>query len=290
MKFDEFESSINQLISVSATPSDWELEKTSGEFIEQIIRPTGLLDPLIYVKPTKGQIDDVIKECKLRIKKKQKVLITTLTKRMAEDLTDYLNGANIATDYLHSDIDSIKRVQILRSLRVGVIDVLVGINLLREGLDLPEVSLVIVLDADKEGFLRSKSSLMQVSGRAARNNEGNVFFYADKVTDSMKYVIDETNRRRKIQKDHNKKYNIVPKTIIKSLEEINLSTRVADEDSNEESIKDSIFDDFDIENIESQETLEKMKREMLNHAKNLQFEKAALLRDKIKQYEQKLVG
>ena len=290
MKFDEFESSINQLISVSATPSDWELEKTSGEFIEQIIRPTGLLDPLIYVKPTKGQIDDVIKECKLRIKKKQKVLITTLTKRMAEDLTDYLNGANIATDYLHSDIDSIKRVQILRSLRVGVIDVLVGINLLREGLDLPEVSLVIVLDADKEGFLRSKSSLMQVSGRAARNNEGNVFFYADKITDSMKYVIDETNRRRKIQKDHNKKYNIVPKTIIKSLEEINLSTRVADEDSNEESIKDSIFDDFDIENIESQETLEKMKREMLNHAKNLQFEKAALLRDKIKQYEQKLVG
>ncbi len=290
MKFDEFETSINQLISVSATPSDWELEKTSGEFIEQIIRPTGLLDPLIYVKPSKGQIDDVIKECKLRIKKKQKVLITTLTKRMAEDLTDYLNGANIATDYLHSDIDSIKRVQILRSLRVGVIDVLVGINLLREGLDLPEVSLVIVLDADKEGFLRSKSSLMQVSGRAARNSEGNVFFYADKVTESMKYVIDETNRRRKIQKDHNKKYNIVPKTIIKSLEEINLSTRVADEDSNEESIKDSIFDDFDIENIESQETLEKMRREMLKNAKNLQFEKAALLRDKIKQYEQKLIG
>ncbi|MAV59087.1 MAG: excinuclease ABC subunit B [Candidatus Marinimicrobia bacterium] len=290
MKFEEFESSINQLISVSATPSDWELEKTSGEFVEQIIRPTGLLDPIIVVKPTEGQIDDLIKECKIRIKKKQKVLITTLTKRMAEDLTDYLNGANIATDYLHSDIDSIKRVQILRSLRVGVIDVLVGINLLREGLDLPEVSLVIVLDADKEGFLRSKSSLMQVSGRAARNSAGNVFFYADKITNSMQYVIDETNRRRKIQKDHNKKYNIVPKTIIKSLEEINLSTRVADEDSNEENIKNSILEDFNIENIESQETLDKMKREMLKHAKNLQFEQAALLRDKIKQYEQKVKG
>jgi len=288
MKFKEFESSINQLISVSATPADWELEKTSGEFVEQIIRPTGLLDPVIVVKPTEGQIDDLIKECKIRIKKNQKVLITTLTKRMAEDLTDYLNGANIATDYLHSDIDSIKRVQILRSLRLGVIDVLVGINLLREGLDLPEVSLVVVLDADKEGFLRSKSSLMQVSGRAARNSEGNVFFYADKVTDSMQYVIDETNRRRKIQKDHNLKYNIVPKTIIKSLEEINLSTRVADEDSNEENIKNSILDDFDIENIESQETLDKMKREMLKHAKNLQFEQAALLRDKIKQYENKV--
>ena len=288
MKFKEFESSINQLISVSATPADWELEKTSGEFVEQIIRPTGLLDPVILVKPTEGQIDDLIKECKIRIKKNQKVLITTLTKRMAEDLTDYLNGANIATDYLHSDIDSIKRVQILRSLRLGVIDVLVGINLLREGLDLPEVSLVVVLDADKEGFLRSKSSLMQVSGRAARNSEGNVFFYADKVTDSMQYVIDETNRRRKIQKDHNLKYNIVPKTIIKSLEEINLSTRVADEDSNEENIKNSILDDFDIENIESQETLDKMKREMLKHAKNLQFEQAALLRDKIKQYENKV--
>ena len=288
MKFKEFESSINQLISVSATPADWELEKTSGEFVEQIIRPTGLLDPVIVVKPTEGQIDDLIKECKIRIKKNQKVLITTLTKRMAEDLTDYLNGANIATDYLHSDIDSIKRVQILRSLRLGVIDVLVGINLLREGLDLPEVSLVVVLDADKEGFLRSKSSLMQVSGRAARNSEGNVFFYADKVTDSMQYVIDETNRRRKIQKNHNLKYNIVPKTIIKSLEEINLSTRVADEDSNEENIKNSILDDFDIENIESQETLDKMKREMLKHAKNLQFEQAALLRDKIKQYENKV--
>ena len=288
MKFKEFESRINQLISVSATPSDWELEKTSGEFVEQIIRPTGLLDPIIVVKPTEGQIDDLIKECKIRIKKNQKVLITTLTKRMAEDLTDYLNGANIATDYLHSDIDSIKRVQILRSLRLGVIDVLVGINLLREGLDLPEVSLVVVLDADKEGFLRSKSSLMQVSGRAARNSEGNVFFYADKVTDSMQYVIDETNRRRKIQKDHNLKYNIVPKTIIKSLEEINLSTRVADEDSNEENLKNSILEDFDIENIESQETLDKMKREMLKHAKNLQFEQAALLRDKIKQYENKV--
>jgi len=288
MKFKEFESKINQLISVSATPSDWELEKTSGEFVEQIIRPTGLLDPIIVVKPTEGQIDDLIKECKIRIKKNQKVLITTLTKRMAEDLTDYLNGANIATDYLHSDIDSIKRVQILRSLRLGVIDVLVGINLLREGLDLPEVSLVVVLDADKEGFLRSKSSLMQVSGRAARNSEGNVFFYADKVTDSMQYVIDETNRRRKIQKDHNLKYNIVPKTIIKSLEEINLSTRVADEDSNEENLKNSILEDFDIENIESQETLDKMKREMLKLAKNLQFEQAALLRDKIKQYENKV--
>ncbi len=288
MKFDEFTSSINQLISVSATPSDWELERSEGEYVEQIIRPTGLLDPEIHVKPSEGQIDDIIKECNLCIKRKERVLITTLTKRMAEDLTDYLNGANIVSDYLHSDIDSIKRMQILRSLRLGNIDVLVGINLLREGLDIPEVSLVVVLDADKEGFLRSKSSLMQVSGRAARNVRGKVIFYADKITDSMKYVIDETERRREIQIAHNKKNNIVPKTIFKSKEEINLSTRVADESEEVNELKNNIKDEFDIETIEDSDMLDKLKREMLKCAKNLQFEKAAIIRDKIKEYENKL--
>ena len=288
MKFDEFTSSINQLISVSATPSDWELERSEGEYVEQIIRPTGLLDPEIYVKPSKGQIDDIIKECNQCIKRKERVLITTLTKRMAEDLTDYLNGANIVSDYLHSDIDSIKRMQILRSLRLGNIDVLVGINLLREGLDIPEVSLVVVLDADKEGFLRSKSSLMQVSGRAARNVRGKVIFYADKITDSMKHVIDETERRREIQIAHNNKNNIVPKTIFKSKEEINLSTRVADESDEVNELKNNIKNEFDIETIEDSDMLDKLKREMLKSAKNLQFEKAAIIRDKIKEYENKL--
>ena len=285
MKFDEFTDSINQLVAVSATPSDWELEQSQGQYIEQIIRPTGLLDPEISIQPTKGQIDDIIKECKKCIKQKERVLITTLTKRMAEDLTDYLNGASIVSDYLHSDIDSIKRMQILRSLRMGAIDVLVGINLLREGLDIPEVSLVIVLDADKEGFLRSRSSLMQVAGRAARNVNGKVIFYADKTTDSMKYVINETERRRKIQIKHNKENGIIPKTIFKSKEEINLSTRVADEADDQDSIKIDSFEDMDIETIENIDSLEKLKRKMLKAAKNLQFEKAAIIRDKIKEYE-----
>ena len=288
MKFEEFTSSINQLIAVSATPSDWELEQSNGEYIEQIIRPTGLLDPMISVQPTNGQIDDIIKECKCCIKRKERVLITTLTKRMAEDLTDYLNGSSIVSDYLHSDIDSIKRMQILRSLRTGSIDVLVGINLLREGLDIPEVSLVIVLDADKEGFLRSRSSLMQVAGRAARNVNGKVIFYADKITDSMKHVIDETERRREIQKEHNQTNNIIPKTIFKSKDEINLSTRVADEVGDKDLEQISKYDDLDIESIESVDIIDKLKKEMLKYAKNLQFEKAAICRDKIKQYEDKI--
>ena len=288
MKFNEFINSINQMISVSATPSEWELIKSKGEYIEQIIRPTGLIDPKIKVKNTKGQIDHLISECKKCINRKERVLITTLTKRMAEDLTDYLNGVNINAEYLHSEIDSIKRVQILRSLRLGNFDVLVGINLLREGLDMPEVSLVLVLDADKEGFLRSKSSLMQVAGRAARNINGKVIFYGDKITESMKFVIDETNRRRKLQKEHNKKNKITPKTIYKSIDEIRLSTTVADENTFSKNNKELVMPEITIDNMEDQELLEFLQKKMLLYARDLQFEKAAIVRDKMSELEKKL--
>ncbi len=288
MKFNEFFNSINQMISVSATPSEWELIKSKGEYIEQIIRPTGLIDPKIKVKNTKGQIDHLISECKKCINRKERVLITTLTKRMAEDLTDYLNGVNINAEYLHSEIDSIKRVQILRSLRLGNFDVLVGINLLREGLDMPEVSLVLVLDADKEGFLRSKSSLMQVAGRAARNINGKVIFYGDKITESMKFVIDETNRRRTLQKEHNKKNKITPKTIYKSIDEIRLSTTVADENTFSKNNKELVMPEITIDNMEDQELLEFLQKKMLLYARDLQFEKAAIVRDKMSELEKKL--
>jgi excinuclease ABC subunit B len=207
---------------------------------------------------------------------------------MAEDLTDYLNGVNINAEYLHSEIDSIKRVQILRSLRLGNFDVLVGINLLREGLDMPEVSLVLVLDADKEGFLRSKSSLMQVAGRAARNINGKVIFYGDKITESMKFVIDETNRRRKLQKEHNKKNKITPKTIYKSIDEIRLSTAVADENTFSKNNKKLIMPEITIDNMEDQELLELLQKKMLLYARDLQFEQAAIVRDKMSELEEKL--
>ncbi len=288
MQFQEFTDSIHQLITVSATPSEWELEQSEGEYVEQIIRPTGLLDPEVVVKPTKGQIDSLIGECKKCIEKGNRVLITTLTKRMAEDLTDYLNGVNINTEYLHSDIDSIRRVQILRSLRLGQFDVLVGINLLREGLDMPEVALVAVLDADKEGFLRSRSSLMQVSGRAARNMKGKVIFYGDKITASMQHVLDETERRRKIQRDHNNKNNITPKTVYKSMEEIRLSTAVADEKADYGVTEEEIIPEITLENMEDQEALEMLRKKMLKFARELQFEQAAIVRDKIAELETKI--
>jgi len=285
MKFEEFDESINQLIYVSATPSDYELEKCGGVIVEQVLRPTGLLDPKIVLRPTEGQIDDLIGEVRKVVANEERVLITTLTKRMAEDLTDYLKGVNIRAEYMHSDIKTIERVSILRGLRMHEFDVLVGINLLREGLDLPEVSLVIVLDADKEGFLRSKSSLLQVSGRAARNVNGRVLLYGDKITASMQNLIDETDRRFKIQSEYNKKNGITPKTIYKSVDEIKLTTAVADAKGEYIADEKLNIDVSTLDGMETKEILEHLKRKMKKYAKELQFEQAAILRDEIEKIE-----
>ncbi|CDF58280.1 excinuclease ABC subunit UvrB [Thermobrachium celere] len=267
LKFEEFEKKINQVVFVSATPSQYEIEN-STQVVEQIIRPTGLLDPEIIVKPIKGQIDDLIGEIKATISRGFRVLVTTLTKKMAEDLTDYLKDVGIKVRYLHSDIDTLERMRIIRDLRKGDFDVLVGINLLREGLDIPEVALVAILDADKEGFLRSETSLIQTIGRAARNAESKVIMYADKITDSMRRAIDETNRRRSIQMEYNKKHGIVPKTVVKPVHEIIEATKVAE--------------DKEIYKTEDKDLLIKTLEEMmLEAAKNLEFERAAELRDKI---------
>lgn len=281
MKFDEFEEKINQVIYVSATPGEYETLLSNENVIKQIIRPTGLLDPKIEVHKTKGQIDYLIESIKVVVKRNERVLITTITKKSAEDLTDYLNSMGLKCQYMHSDIDSIERVKILRGLRLKHFDVLIGINLLREGLDLPEVSLVAVVDADKQGFLRSKSSLMQVAGRAARNINGKVILFGDIITESMQYLIDETNNRRKVQDQYNKKNNITPKTILKNIDEIKLSTVVADND-----IDEVINDDLELQignlnKIELKDKVKEIKRKMLNYAKDLQFEKAALLRDQL---------
>jgi len=287
MKLDEFEEKINQAVFVSATPGPRELERTKGVIVEQLIRPTGLIDPKIEVRSTKGQIDDLIGEIRERTHKKERVLVTTLTKRMSEDLTEYLQGMNLNVRYLHSEIITIERVKILRDLRLGEFDVLVGINLLREGLDLPEVSLVAVLDADKEGFLRSESALMQVAGRASRNINGKVLFYADRVTRSMKAVIDESSRRRKVQEEYNKKHEITPKTIYKSMEDVLISTSVADafKEIRKEGYrrKGDFLDDLD-----KATALDMLKKEMLRAAENLEFEKAAKLRDEIEFLREKL--
>ena len=288
MKFNEFENIINQVIYVSATPSAYEDEKSDGNVIEQIIRPTGLLDPEIKIHPSKGQIDHLIGEIKSCIKRNERILITTLTKKSAENLSEYLEEVNIKAKYLHYGIDTIDRVKILRGLRMKDFDVLVGINLLREGLDMPEVSLVAVVDADKEGFLRSRSTLLQVAGRAARNINGRVIFYADKITNSIRSVIEETQRRRQLQIDHNNKNGIIPKTILKSIDDIKLSTAVADERDDYFDIDQNKISEVEIENIEDIETLENLKKKMFKFARDLQFEKAALLRDKISEIENKL--
>jgi excinuclease ABC subunit B len=288
MKFNEFENIINQVIYVSATPSAYEDEKSDGNVIEQIIRPTGLLDPEIKIHPSKGQIDHLIGEIKSCIKRNERILITTLTKKSAENLSEYLEEVNIKAKYLHYDIDTIDRVKILRGLRMKDFDVLVGINLLREGLDMPEVSLVAVVDADKEGFLRSRSTLLQVAGRAARNINGRVIFYADKITNSIKSVIEETQRRRQLQIDYNNKNGIIPKTILKSIDDIKLSTAVADERDDYFDIDQNKISEIEIENIEDIEALENLKKKMFKFARDLQFEKAALLRDKISEIENKL--
>lgn len=275
MTFDEFYSKINQVVFVSATPGDFELQK-SKVVAEQVIRPTGLLDPEIFVKPTTGQIDDLIGEINDRVKKEEKILVTTLTKKMAEDLTLYLKDVGIKVTYMHSDIDTIERMGIVRDLRTGVIDVLVGINLLREGLDIPEVSLVAILDADKEGFLRSDRSLIQTIGRAARNANGKVIMYADEVTPSMKKAIDETIRRRKLQSEYNKIHGIVPKTIVKKVSEI---LEISNKNSKAPNYKK-------MSSKEKERLLKELTKEMKLAAQMLEFEHAAFLRDEI----QKLKG
>ena len=259
-------------------------------YIEQIIRPTGLLDPNIVLKPTKGQIDDIIKNINDTVSRKEKILITTLTKKMAEKLTEHLKGVGVRAEYMHSDIDTIERIKILTALRKDDFDVLVGINLLREGLDLPEVSLILVIDADKEGFLRSKTSLLQVAGRAARNINGTVILYADKVTKSMQHLMDETKRRRKIQKDFNKKHNIIPETIKKKDRDILTSMMVRDADKNDLKFKMDNLDYKieDLDNIEILDLIEKSKRKMKKYAENFQFEQAALLRDQIIKLSEKI--
>ena len=272
LKFPEFEKLIKQTIYVSATPGPYEMEKTGGDVVEQIIRPTGLLDPLIDVRPVENQIDDLIENIHRIIDKNERVLVTTLTKRMAEDLTDYLSENGIKVKYLHSDIKTIERSEIIRDLRLGKFDVLVGINLLREGLDLPEVSLIAILDADKEGFLRSETSLIQTIGRAARNSKGHVIMYADKITRSMKKAIDETERRRKIQTEFNEKHGITPTTIKKNIAEI---IQVTKSTENVEEVKEE-FSQEQIENI-----IINLETEMYKAAEELDFEKAAQIRDQI---------
>ena len=275
LKFNEFEERINQCVFVSATPADYEKEKAQDNVAEQIIRPTGLLDPEIEVKPIENQIDDLIEQIKMRTEKNERVLVTTLTKKMAEDLTSYLKEIDIRVRYMHSDIKALERMEIIRDLRLGEFDVLVGINLLREGLDIPEVSLVAILDADKEGFLRSERSLIQTIGRAARNTEGKVIMYADELTESMEKAISETNRRRKIQQQYNEKNGITPTTINKSVRDAISITKV---EEIQEEYKLSI--DESIEDI-----IAKLADEMLRNASAMEFEKAAELRDKIKELE-----
>ncbi|MGD1005616.1 MAG: excinuclease ABC subunit UvrB [Ignavibacteriaceae bacterium] len=286
MKYEEFEKMLNQVIFVSATPTDYELEKSGGVIVEQIIRPTGLLDPEIEVRPIKGQIDDLIGEIRKRALIKERILVTTLTKKMAEDLSDYLDRIGIKVRYIHSDIDALERVEILRDLRIGDFDVLVGVNLLREGLDLPEVSLVAIIDADKEGFLRSERSLMQTAGRTARNVNGKVIMYANIITDSMRKTINETNRRRILQTEYNKEHNIEPQTIYKSMEEILSSTSIADvrkrdekEDYSFTKVAEPILKYMNTE--QKQDLIEQLTDQMHQAAKDLEFEKAASLRDEI---------
>ena len=275
LKFNEFETRINQCIFVSATPADYEKEHSKENIVEQIIRPTGLLDPEVIVKPATNQIDDLIGMIRETVEKKERVLVTTLTKKQAEDLTAYLKSLDIKVNYMHSDTKALERMEIIRNLRLGEFDVLVGINLLREGLDIPEVSLVAILDADKEGFLRSERSLIQTIGRAARNSEGRVIMYADELTESMEKAITETNRRRKIQMAYNKEHNITPKTIKKSVRDAIKATIVEDISSKYDINKDQSIEDI----------IAKLTDEMLKYAAEMEFEKAAELRDKIKELE-----
>lgn len=274
----EFEKHIHQIVYISATPGPYELEHTHGEYVEQIIRPTGLLDPIVEVRPIKGQIDDLVHEINLRIEKGERVFITTLTKKMSEDLTDYLKELDLKVKYLHSDIKTLERTEIIRDLRLGIFDVLIGINLLREGLDVPEVSLVVILDADKEGFLRSERALVQTIGRAARNENGRVIMYADHITDSMQRAIDETNRRRSIQEAYNKAHGIVPKTIKKEIRDLIRITHDISSDEKEENV---LAQFKKLSSQQRDEQLEHLQLQMRDYAKNMNFEAAAEIRDVI---------
>jgi len=277
LKFEEWEMFRPQTIYVSATPGEWELDKTNGVFVEQLVRPTGLIDPKIIVKPTSNQVDDLIDECKKEIKKNHRILVTTLTKKMAESLTEFMHEANLKVRYIHSDVETLERIEIIRDLRLGKFEVLIGINLLREGLDIPECALVAVLDADKEGYLRSKTSLIQTIGRAARNLDGKVILYADKITTSMQYAMDETNRRRKKQLFFNKKNNIEPKTIQNKISDI-LSDLNDDNKKEEKKLMKHV------------KSIPELEKEMRAAASNLEFEEAAKLRDIINRLQQKEIG
>ncbi|MEX0747796.1 MAG: excinuclease ABC subunit UvrB [Rhodothermales bacterium] len=297
MTFEEFEAIQNQVVYVSATPGDYELEKTGGVVVEQVIRPTGIPDPEVEVRPSENQIDDLLDEIRIRVRLKERTLVTTLTKRMAEDLTDYLASYGVAVRYLHSDIDALERVEILRDLRLGKFDVLVGVNLLREGLDLPEVSLVAIIDADKEGFLRSERSLIQTAGRAARNVNGRIIMYADVVTGSMERMFDETNRRRVLQLAYNEEHGIIPRTVYKSHEEIMRGTIIAEEraeyigqGSHYYSGPEQLGPVVDpvvkhLTDDQKRDLMAQMRREMLKAAEDLDFERAAELRDSIAQIQ-----
>lgn len=278
LNFEEFEQRAGQTIYVSATPGPYELTKTDGEVVEQIIRPTGLIDPVVEVRPVKGQIDDLLEECRQRTEANERVLVTTLTKKMSEDLTEYFAEVGVRVRYLHSDIETLERIKILRDLRRGEFDVLVGINLLREGLDLPEVSLVAILDADKEGFLRSDRSLIQTMGRAARNAKGKAILYADKVTDSMRRAIDETQRRRAIQEAYNEEHGITPQTIVKAIEATLVTAYEADYFKIPLNLDE--FDEYTKDKID--ETIARLEAEMREAAKRMEFERAAELRDRVK--------
>ncbi len=284
LTFKEFEHRVNQAIYVSATPGDYELRKSKGRVVEQIIRPTGLVDPKMIVRPIEGQVEDLLKEIHKRIKRNERVLVTTLTKKMAEDLTDYYNELGIRARYLHSDIDTLERVEIIRDLRLGKFDVLIGVNLLREGLDLPEVSLVAVMDADKEGFLRSERALIQTAGRAARNVNGEVILYADRVTRSMKAAIDETERRRRIQLEYNRREGIEPETIKSNIKDILSSIYEADYWT-VPAVEEAEQDYYSVD----EEEIRRLEAEMKEAAKRLEFERAAEIRDRIKQLKERLL-
>ena len=286
LKFEEWAEVVPQAIFVSATPGDWEIEQAGGVVVEQIIRPTGLVDPQMEVRPVKGQVDDLLAEIRDREKRKERVLVTTLTKRMAEDLSEYLQSVGVRVRYMHSEVDTIERMVILRSLRLGKIDVLVGINLLREGLDLPEVSLVAILDADKEGFLRNARSLIQTVGRAARNVEGRAILYADRVTRSMQQALDETDRRREIQLAHNSEHGITPVTIRKSVEEVGFATRLADARVAPAAVAEPSASYAD--EVNREEYLKILEKEMAEAAEAMDFERAALIRDQL--FELKAAG
>ncbi len=276
LTIEEFEKHVHQIVYISATPGPYELEKTNGHYIEQIIRPTGLLDPIIDVRPIQGQIDDLVSEIRQRTERNERVFITTLTKKMSEDLTTYLKELNIKVKYLHSDIKTLERTEIIRDLRLGTFDVLVGINLLREGIDVPEVSLVVILDADKEGFLRGERALIQTIGRAARNENGHVIMYADRVTESMQFAIDETHRRREIQQAYNEAHNITPKTVKKEIRDL---IRISHEAAPEEQEENFLTQFKSLSKLQREEELERMDLQMRQYAKDMNFEAAAQLRD-----------